>query len=164
MTSIAPYKIFHCICVSSYREVPGRRDWLASTVKVPPSRVPSNLKNFFALWVPVLVVEPRVSSFFCLKNSGSQTFTMHPNPPKGLLNHRCPVSDSLHLAICISSKLPGEAIALLWELQARNHLLSNQPDLLNTKLNWPWQLGIRLLQHSSLPLPVLLYQQLILTH
>lgn len=111
MTTVAPYKTCHCIFLSSRREVPGRRGWLASTLKVPFNQGPSNLKNYFALWVPVLSVEPTVSSFFRLKNSGSQTFSMHPNSPKGLLNHRCPVSDSLHSAICISSQLPGEAIA-----------------------------------------------------
>lgn len=143
MTSAAPYKTFHRIIVSPCREVPGRRDWLAPTVKGPSSRVPSILRTV-SLWVPVLATEPMVSSFFCLKNSGSQTLHMHPNLPTGLLSHRWPASI---LSSWQSAFLASSQMLQLWEPQARNHLLSDPPALSSTKLNWPmgWPVGIRLL-------------------
>lgn len=99
------------------------------------------------LWVPVLVVEPVVFSFFCLKNSGSQTSAFIWTHLR-VLNHRCPVSDSIHLVLCISSK----PLLLLWKAKAGNHLLSA---LSTTNLNWPLgrQLGVRLLTTFQLTLP-----------
>lgn len=56
------------------------------------------------------VVEPVVFGFFCPKGKWFSNFSRH-HSPKGSKPQMPRFSDSIHLAICISSKLPDEATA-----------------------------------------------------
>lgn len=142
------------------------RHRLTSTVKVPSSRGPWNLKNCLSCclhsggrWPRQWVLVSFVWRTMVLK-------LQHLNSPKGSKPQmpRFLILYIWQFAFPAGSQM--KPLLLLWEPKGRNHLLSDQPDVSSTNLNWPVgrQHGIRLLTTFQFTLPSFIVRQLVLTH